>query len=302
VHDVADIDLNLLRAFDAILREGGVTAAAERLGLSQPAMSHALARLRRLLNDPLFVRTPRGMHPTPFARRLAPPVRQALDLIRETLTHQTGFEPKTSQRVFRLHLTDVGELVFLPPLLARLREEAPGVRVEVEQRRQEQVADALAAGDIDLALGFLPALSADIAQKQLFRDRYVCLVRAGHPSIGRKLSLAQFLQASHVLVAAEGSPHQIVEQTLRARGLQRKIALHVPHFTVVPMILARTDCMVIVPEGFVRAVAPLGRFKALRPPVEIPALDVKIHWHRRFDQDPGIAWLRDVLADLYVKK
>jgi DNA-binding transcriptional LysR family regulator len=299
--NVSDIDLNLLRAFDAILREGGVTAAGVRLGLSQPAMSHALQRLRRLLNDPLFVRTPRGMHPTPFARRLAPPVRQALDLIRETLTQQTGFEPKTSERVFRLHLTDVGELVFLPPLLARLRQEAPGVRVEVEQRRQEQVADALATGEIDLAVGFLPALSAEIVQRQLFRDRYVCLVRSGHPTIRAKLSLTQFLQASHVLVSSEGSPHQIVEQTLRARGLRRKIALHVPHFTVVPMILARTDCVVIVPEGFVHAVAPLGRFKALRLPMEIPALDVKIHWHRRYDQDPGIAWLRNVLSELHAK-
>ena len=299
--NVSGLDLNLLRAFDAVLRDGSVTAAGERLGLSQPAMSNALSRLRRLLDDPLFMRTPRGMRPTPFAQRLAAPVQQALDLIRTGLSQQAGFDPKTSDRVFRLQLTDVGEIVFLPPLLARLKRDAPGVGIEVEQRRQEDVGDALAAGEIDLAVGFLPELFGGVVQRRLFRDQYVCLVRADHPAVGARLTLARFLDASHVLVSAEGSPHQIVEQTLRARGLRRRIALRVPHFMVIPMILARTDYMVIVPKGFVQAMTPLGRFKSLRLPVDIPQLDVKVHWHERFDQDPGIAWLRGVLVELYAR-
>ena len=299
--NVLDLDLNLLRAFDAVLREGSVTTAGERLGLSQPAMSNALARLRRLLDDPLFMRTPRGMRPTPFAQRLAIPVQQALDLIRTGLSEPSGFDPKTSDRVFRLQLTDVGELVFLPRLLERLKRDAPGVRIEVEQRRQKDVGEALSAGEIDLAVGFLPELSGEVVQRRLFRDQYVCLVRAEHPAVGARLTLARFLDASHVLVSAEGSPHEIVEQTLRARGLRRRIALRVPHFMVIPMILARTDYMVIVPKGFVQAMTPLGRFKSLRLPVDIPQLDVKVHWHERFDQDPGIAWLRDVLIDLYAE-
>jgi DNA-binding transcriptional LysR family regulator len=297
--NVTDLDLNLLRAFDAVLRDGSVTAAAERLGLSQPAMSNALSRLRRLLGDPLFMRTPGGMRPTAFAHQLAAPVRQALDLIHTTLLAQPGFDPRTSQRSFRLQLSDVGEIVFLPGLLERLQREAPGVRVETQQLPQDEVSDALAAGEIDLAVGFLPELSAGVVQKRLFRDRYVCLVRADHPRIGSRLTLAQFLAATHVLVSARGSAHEIVEQTLRNKGLQRRIALRVPHFTVIPMILARTDHMVIVPEGLVRSIARLGRFKSLKPPVDIPALDVKVHWHERFDQDPGISWLRSVLVELY---
>ncbi|HEY6241029.1 MAG TPA: LysR family transcriptional regulator, partial [Burkholderiales bacterium] len=297
--NVSELDLNLLRAFDAVLREGSVTAAGGRLGLSQPAMSNAISRLRRLLEDPLFVRTPRGVRPTPFAQRLAAPVRQALELIHSALSQQSGFDPGTSERVFRLQLTDVGELVFLPSLLERLKREAPRVRIEVEQRRQGDVGDALAAGEIDLALGFLPELSAGVMQKRLFRDQYVCLMRAEHPAIGARLTLARFLAAAHVLVSAEGSPHQIVEQTLRAKGLRRQIALRVPHFMVIPMILARTDYMAIVPKGFVHAMAPLGRYRSLKLPVDIPELDVKLHWHERFNRDPGISWLRGVLIDLY---
>jgi DNA-binding transcriptional LysR family regulator len=299
--NVGDLDLNLLRTFDAVLRDGSVTAAGERLGLSQPAMSNALSRLRRLLDDPLFVRTPRGMRPTPFAQRLAAPVRQALDLIQATLAQQAAFDPRTSQRSFRLQLSDVGEIVFLPPLLERLERDAPGVRIETGQLPQDEVSDALGAGEVDLAVGFLPGLSGGVVQKRLFRDRYVCLVRADHPTIGSRLTLAQFLSATHVLVSARGSAHEIVEQTLRNRGLVRRIALRVPHFTVVPMILARTDHMVIVPEGLVRSISHFGRFKSLKPPVDIPALDVKVHWHERFDQDPGITWLRGVLIDLYAK-
>lgn len=299
--NVADLDLNLLRAFDAVLRDGSVTAAAERLGLSQPAMSNALSRLRRLLGDPLFMRTPGGMRPTPFAQQLAAPVHQALDLIHATFLAQPGFDPRTSQRSFRLQLSDVGEIVFLPALLERLQREAPGVCVETQHLPQDEVSDALASGEIDLAVGFLPELFQGVVQKRLFRDRYVCLVRADHPRVGSRLTLAQFLAATHVLVSARGSAHEIVEQTLRNKGLQRRIALRVPHFTVVPMILARTDHMVIVPEGLVSAIAPFGRFKSLKPPVDIPALDVKVHWHERFDQDPGIAWLRSVIVELYAR-
>jgi DNA-binding transcriptional LysR family regulator len=299
--NVTDLDLNLLRAFDAVLRDGSVTAAAERLGLSQPALSNALSRLRRLLGDRLFMRTAGGMRPTPFAQQLAAPVRQALDLIHTTLLRQPGFDPRTSQRSFRIQLSDVGEIVFLPPLLERLQRDAPGVRIETQHLPQDEVSDALASGEIDLAVGFLPELFAGVVQKRLFRDRYVCLVRADHPRIGSRLTLAQFLAATHVLVSSRGSAHEIVEQTLRNKGLQRRIALRVPHFTVVPMILARTDHMVIVPEGLVGAISPFGRFKSLKPPVDIPALDVKVHWHERFDQDPGMTWLRGLIVDLYAR-
>lgn len=299
--NVEDLDLNLLRTFDAILREGGVTAAGVRLGLSQPAMSNALSRLRELFGDPLFVRTSAGMRPTPLAQRIAAPMRQALDLIHTTLLQQSAFEPSSSSRVFRLQLSDIGEMVFLPRLLARLKREAPGVVVEVENMPQARVVDALASGRIDIAVGFLPELQAGVQQARLFRDRYVCLVRAGHPAASRRLTLAQFLAAGHVSVSAEGSAHQIVERTLQEKGLRRTVALRVTHFMAIPMILSSTDLMAVVPHQFALTIAPLGRYRELKMPSPVQDMDVKVHWHERYANDPGNRWLREVLVDLYAE-
>src|SRR5688500_18047777 len=179
--NVQDIDLNLLRVFDAVLRERSVTAAAARLGLTQPAVSNALARLRALFGDALFVRTPAGMDATPFARGVAEPVRQALALLESALAHGPGFEPATSTRAFRFYMSDLGQVEFLPPLVERVQEAAPGVRLEAVAADLEHIADALGAGALDLAVGFLPALGPPVARRTLFRDPYLCLMRADHP-------------------------------------------------------------------------------------------------------------------------
>ena len=296
---IGDIDLNLLRAFDAILREGSVTLAGKRLGLSQPAMSNALARLRRLFSDPLFVRTPEGMNPTPVARRMAEPVRQALDLITVTLAQHAGFDPATSDRLFRMYMSDIGEMVFLPPLLERLKQSAPGVRVETMTLPEKEVREELDAGAIDLAVGYLPGLKTGILQKKLFRDRYVCMMRADHPTTGNSLTLAQFRAASHALVSS-GAGHPIVENMLVEQGIADRIVLRVPHFTVIPMILERTDLVVAVPANVAAVFAKTGRFKVLRLPLEIPGFVVSIHWHERFDQDPASRWLRGTMAKVRV--
>lgn len=294
-----NLDLNLLRVFDAVLRDRSVTLAGERIGLSQPAMSNALARLRKLFGDPLFVRTPRGMHPTPYAQRLADPVRQALDLLELTLRARTVFEPATADRIFRLHMSDIGEMVFLPPLLERLKDDAPHARIEVVQHPLAGIRDALAAGELDFAVGFMPELGAGIAQRRLFRDRYVCIVRAGHPRVGRSLSAAQFRAAQHVLIASSGTGHQVVEQMLAENGLLDAVALRVPHFMVVPMILERTDLVCTVPWQLAHAFARLGRFRALELPVPMPSFDVKLLWHERHEQDPGNRWLRELVIELH---
>src|SRR6478672_13925696 len=160
--NVQNVDLNLLRVFDAVLNERGVTPAAARLGLTQPAVSNALARLRVLLGDALFVRTPGGMDATPFARQLAEPVRQALALLQSALAHGPGFDPATSTRAFRFYMSDLGQIEFLPPLIERVQREAPGVRLEAAGLDVEDIAAALAAGALDLAVGFLPALGAPV--------------------------------------------------------------------------------------------------------------------------------------------
>ena len=300
--NVAELDLNLLRAFDAIASEGSVTVAGERVGLSQPAMSNALTRLRALFGDPLFVRTPRGMRPTPFAQQLAQPVREALRLIQGALQQHAGFDPKISGNTFRFHMSDIGEMVFLPELLARIKRDAPGVRIEVVRIPIKDVHAALEAGELDLAVGFLPGLTTGMRQQRLFSEHYACMLRADHPLIGAKISAKQFREASHVLVSYAGTGHQVIEETFIREGLGARIAVRVPHFLVVPMILARTELIVTVPSRVAALFARTGDFKVLPLPLRMPSFEVRLHWHQRFHQDPANRWLREVMAELYAEQ
>ena len=300
--NVNEVDLNLLRVFDAILRGRGVTAAAARLGLSQPAVSNALARLRSVFGDTLFVRTPAGMAPTPFARQLDEPVRQALALIESALTHGEAFEPASSNRVFGFYMSDLGEISFLPPLVERVRRVAPQVHLEGSGLALDEISDALASGALDVAVGFLPGLAAPVRRRRLFRDDYVCLMRTDHPRIKSRLTRKLFEGASHALVSSIGSGHRVVEEALERHGLTRRIALRVPHFTVVPMVLERTDLLLTLPSRVARVYEQGGRFKSLPPPVPIPPADVGLHWHERFDRDPGNRWLRELILELFAEK
>ncbi len=294
--NVHDIDLNLLRVFDAVLHEKGVTPAAARLGLTQPAVSNALARLRKILGDALFVRTPRGMDATPFARELAEPVRQALALLESALAHGPGFDPATATRAFRFYMSDLGQIEFLPPLVERVQRDAPGVRLEAVALEVEDIADALAAGGLDLAVGFLPGLGAPVQRQALFKDPYLCLMRADHEI--KSLNRKTFLSASHALVTYRGG-HRVIEEAMERAGVARRIALRVPHFTVVPMVLERTDLILTLPARVARVFERRGKLKALPPPVPIPQAEVAVHWHERFEADPGNRWLRGVMVELY---
>ena len=294
--NVHEIDLNLLRVFDAVLHEKGVTPAAARLGLTQPAVSNALARLRKLLGDALFVRTPRGVDATPFARELAEPVRQALALLESALAHGPGFDPATATRAFRFYMSDLGQIEFLPPLVERVQREAPGVRLEAVSLEVEDIAGALAAGGLDLAVGFLPGLGAPVRRQALFKDPYLCLMRADHEI--KTLNKRTFLAASHALVSYRGG-HRVIEEALERAGITPRIALRVPHFTVVPMVLERTDLILTLPARVARVFERRGKLKALPPPVPIPQAEVALHWHERFEADPGNRWLREVMVDLY---
>jgi DNA-binding transcriptional LysR family regulator len=297
--NVRDVDLNLLRVFDAVLREGGVTPAASLLDLTQPAVSNALARLRKLFGDALFVRTPVGMEPTPFARELAEPVRQALALLESALAHGPGFDPASAARAFRFYMSDVGQVEFLPPLVERVQREAPAVRLEAVALDVDDIGAALAAGGLDLAIGFLPGLGPPVRRRSLFRDPYVCLMRADHPI--RSLTRKRFLEASHALVTYRGG-HRVIEEALERAGLARKIALRVPHFTVVPMVLESTDLILTLPGRVARVFERRGAFKSLPPPLAIPPAEVAVHWHERFEADPGNRWLREQVIELFAEK
>lgn len=294
--NVADVDLNLLRVFDAVRQEQGVTPAAVRLGLTQPAVSNALARLRAMFGDPLFVRTPGGMDATPFARELAGPVRQALALLEAALAHGPGFDPATSTRAFRFYMSDLGQIEFLPPLIERVQRAAPGVRLEAVGLEPDDIGGALAAGTLDLAIGFLPGLRAPVRRAALFRDPYLCLMRADHPI--KTLTKKTFLNASHVLVSYRGG-HHVIEEAFERAGISRRIALRVPHFTVVPMVLERTDLILTLPARVARVYERRGAFKSLPPPVAIPPADVGVHWHERFEADAGNRWLRALAVELF---
>jgi DNA-binding transcriptional LysR family regulator len=294
--NVRDVDLNLLRVFDAVLRERGVTPAAVGLGLTQPAVSNALSRLRALFGDPLFVRTPGGMDATPFARDLAEPVRQALALLESALAHGPGFDPPSATRAFRFYMSDLGQIEFLPPLIERVQQQAPGVRLEAVAMDVEDIAGALAAGALDLAVGFLPGLGPPVRRRALFRDPYLCLMRADHPITA--LTKKKFAEASHALVSYRGG-HRVIEEALERAGLARKIALRVPHFTVVPMVLERTDLILTLPARVARVFERRGKLKSLPPPVPIPPAEVAVHWHERFEADPGNRWLREQIVELF---
>jgi DNA-binding transcriptional LysR family regulator len=290
--------LNLLRVFDAVLHERGVTAAAARMGLTQPAVSNALARLRVVFGDPLFVRTAAGMDATPFARELAQPVRQALALLESALAHGPGFDPATSTRAFRFYMSDVGQVEFLPPLVERTQRSAPGVRLEAMGLNVEELGAALAAGALDVAVGFLPGLGAPVQRQALFRDPYACLMRADHPAAQGSLTRKKFVEASHALVSYRGG-HRVIEEALERAGLARRIALRVPHFTVMPMVLERSDLLLTLPGRVARVYERRGNLTSRPLPIPIPPAEVAVHWHERFEADAGNRWLRALVVELF---
>jgi DNA-binding transcriptional LysR family regulator len=297
------VDLNLLVVFDAIYRADNLGAAGEAIGLSQPAMSHALSRLRSLMKDPLFVRLPRGLRPTPYADAIAPAVTGALSAIRAVLT-QPGFDPATSPRVFRLAMTDIGERVVLPRLCAWLAKHAPGVAIETCQPDVRELVDGLASGEIDLAVGVLPDLGAGIRQHTFAHVTYVCMVRARHPSIRDKLTLEQFRAASHVIVtsgASTATGHaQAIERALRSA--KARIAVRNAHYLALPGLVLSTDLVATLPKGIAVLMQENMKLKVLEPPIALPKAQARIYWHERYHREPGNQWLRGYLTRFRVEE
>lgn len=298
--ELADLDLNLLVVFQALLRERRVSRTANTLGLSQPAVSNALRRLRTLLGDELFLRTPGGMEPTPYAQQLAAPVSQALDSLREALNVRASFDPASSTRCFTLAMTDVGETYFLPALMNSLAQTAPGVTLRCVPVADATLRDDMAAGRVDLALGLLPQLQAGFFQQALFRQRYVALMRAGHPLATRpQLTTAAYRQAAHVRVMAVGTGHGRVDEALQRLGVARRVQLTVPHYVALGHVLASTDLIATVPERFAQQVGePLG-LTARALTLKLPTSTIAQLWHGQLHRDPGHQWLRALVAQRF---
>jgi DNA-binding transcriptional LysR family regulator len=291
------VDLNLLYAFQAVHAEGSVTRAAERMGVSQPTVSHALARLRRLYRDPLFVRTQGGMAPTAKADRLAEAVQHALHVLDAALQEGTRYDPAASDRAFRLHMSDIGETVFLPRLLQVLAERAPNVRLETYQFDDKDIGPALESGRIDLALGYLPALSGS-ERTALLSEHYVVVMRAGHPLARRAPTKAALARLGYAVVRSHGA----TAHALQDLGLSGNIRLAMPHFLVLPRILAETDLAVVMPARLSDVFRAMGDYAVWRPHVGLPAFDVSVHWSRRYAGEPGARWLRELVVDLFGEK
>lgn len=292
------VDLNLLRLFDAVYAARSVTRAAERLGLTQPAASQGLSRLRALIHDPLFMRAPGGVRPTPKAERLAPAVASALATLALALGEGAVFDPATSQRCFRLHMSDIGEGRFLPELMVELREQAPGVRLETLPLPRGEIADALDAGRIDFAFGFLPMVQG-MRHVELLRDRYVVLLRAGHPFLRRLPTGARLRQALRGLEYVAVRSHADTLRLLQRLQAEDRVRLTTEHFTVLPDIVRATDLAVVMPRNIAEGFAAGGGYAIVEPPVSGREFPVALHWSRRFEAEPGNAWLRGVVTGLF---
>lgn len=296
---INNMDLNLLRVFQAISDEQSLTLAGERLHLSQPAVSYALRRLRGVFNDPLFIRTKIGMQPTPAALELAKPVARALQAVQDALSYAVKFDPALSTRMFRVSMTDAAEMVFLPPMCEHLREHAPLSRMHVEQVPKAMIEEALRTGQLDFAIGNLPLLKSVTRHTLLFSETYVCLTRKRKGMPTRKgLTVEEFMALSHVQVQSAESSHHQLEDVFRAKDIHRPIALDIPHFSVLPSILARSDLAVTLPLRVARLFNAAEQFSMYELPVTIPEVEVTLHWHQDFEGDAGNRWMRQVIVDL----
>jgi DNA-binding transcriptional LysR family regulator len=293
------LELKLLQLFDVLYTTRSVTRAADVLGQSQPTVSIWLAKLRRQLRDPLFVRTPAGMQPTPQADLLVGQAREILESLRRLSVWEPTFVPATAQRRFRICMTDASHITLLPELLAHLRAVAPQVRLEAA-RIDGNTAHALESGEADLALGYIPWLESGIYQQTLFPQDWVCLANALHPRIVKKLSLQTYRDESHIGVVA-GTGYQLLEAALASRRIKRRVVLELPGFLGLVRIVATTDLIVTLPRHIGETLARIGGLRVFDSPVSIPVFTVKQHWHARYHQDPGNRWLRGVIATLFLQ-
>lgn len=299
----AALDLNLLRVFDAMMLEGSTVRAGERIGLSQPAVSSAIGRLRHITGDALFVRDGNRMVPTPRALQLQEPVRTALASIEEALSSAAGFDPARSQRTFRILGSDYFSSLLMPGLAAAVAAEAPGVTLQMLDRPSSEIATQLSEGKFDVAVGPPFPVPEWIAQERLHDSYIVSVVRRGHPLLageaiapGGRIPPELFCRIPQVFMSMDGSLRGTMDGALLERGLTRRIAVTVPHFQAVALCVAESDMLGNLPVHFARRAARLLDLEIYLPPFDPPILGGCVFWHRRLDADPANLWLRGQIA------
>jgi DNA-binding transcriptional LysR family regulator len=296
--DTTLLDVKLLRLLDLLYSTRSVTRAAERLGQSQPTVSIWLARLRKQLGDPLFVRTPQGMQPTPRTDALIETAREVLEGLRRLSEAQSHFDPATAQREFRIFMTDASHITLLPRLFSHVRALAPRVRLEATAINPAMVS-ALQSGEGDLALGLVPGLEAGFYQQTLYGQDWICLSNARHPRIGKLFTIKHYAAEAHVGIVS-GTGHQLLDGALQSQGLERRILLELPGFLGLAAILSTSDLIATLPRNIGETLAHTAGLRVLTCPFPIPSFTVKQYWHGRYHHDAGNRWLRGICAELFL--
>lgn len=297
--DFHGIDLNLLAAFDALMSERNVTRAAARVGVSQPAMSAALSRLRKLFGDPLFLRSAQGLLPTPRARDLAEPLSQGLRQIEAVLVKKPQFVPASASLTLTLGLSDYPAFVLLPALMRALAEHAPGISLSVHSfTDRDQAVELLDSGSVDAAIGVAPTYpDGRILTRHILEDEFVTLLASQHPAARRgSLDMKTFLSLAHVLVSPEGERHGHVDEVLAQRGKRRKLALTLPQMFAAPLVVASTRMTATVMKRVALTSSAAGKLALFPPPVALPRIVFDLIWHRRTASHPAQMWFRDLIA------
>ncbi|GAB3034984.1 LysR family transcriptional regulator [Bowmanella dokdonensis] len=290
-------DLNLLMIFDAIMTEGAITRAADRLAMTQPAVSNALSRMRTAWKDELFVKDGRGIQPTVFAQNLwshiRDPLRQLEDAVDPTL-----FDPKTARRTFRIATSDITVDMIWSPLRRLIEQQAPHINIHSIPNTIVNNERILNDAEVDMVVAGQTIMSSVIRSEYLFSPRYVCAMRPGHPLAGKELKLEDFVRADHLLVSMSGDTTGVTDVALLQMGLTRRVAMSVNHFSAVAPLLKESDLISVVPSMAIESEIFSGELAVFETPVELPPTQLGILWHKRQDRDQGLIWLKGILAAL----
>lgn len=293
-----NLNLQTMRIFLAIYEQRSVSSAAASLGASQSGLSTALAKLRRQIGDPLFVSITTGMQPTPRAKELVAPIRDAVQIIEQRVLSKTAFQPETDEREFRLVLSDTAEAMYLPRVLALLTRVAPKVRLRCVSLPQSQLHRALAEGQVDMAIGYFPDLqSAEFVRRKIGQHGFVCICSAANRQMTQNFSFAKYCEARHVIVEAPTRTQGLMDSFVHRRGIERKVALITPHFMTLPEIIAGTDLIATVPDAIADAFADHRRLTRLELPFNSPVFEAHMHWSKSVSNDPPHRWLRAVVFE-----
>jgi DNA-binding transcriptional LysR family regulator len=297
-NDFRKVDLNLLLVFSALLKERSVTLAAKRLFLGQPAISAALSRLRLLFNDPLFVRTAKGMEPTARALQLAGQLGPALASIHGTIFGAQGFDPASAERTFRLGMPDSVEVALAPSFINRIQHEAPNIRVVIRLAGRDEGLPLIDSGEMDLGISRFPEVSSWHRREDLYEEGYTCLFDGARLGIRSPISLKNYLAHPHLLMSFTGDFEGVVDEALKRIKQRRRVVLSTTRFSTIPYILKETGAIATLPSSMAKRCAEVFSLNLSRPPIELETFTISMLWHARFDQDPAHLWLRGLMRDI----